>query len=206
MALGTWRGVKECAISRFPAVPKAPPERLSNPAISHKRAVFASPGSRVTKPPTEILTLQVKYQQYGGSVGHTRFVTRQSPRVLRVLNRLSEGIWKTFLRAKASTICRGTHPAFSQCKLMALSPRVKRTERVADHSSPSLADTENAWSSTLGIRTCVEVIIGCVPEPEGPRVGDPLLTPCSSLSRAHSRTWPAICDGVRKPTALCWVD
>ena len=64
MTLGTWRGVKECAINRFPAVPKAPPERLSNPAITHKRAVFASPGSRVTKP-TEILTLQVKCLQYG---------------------------------------------------------------------------------------------------------------------------------------------
>jgi hypothetical protein len=77
MTLGTWRGVKECAISRFPAVPKATPERLSNPVITHKRAVFASPGSRVTKPPTEILTLQVKCRQYEESVGHTRLVTRR---------------------------------------------------------------------------------------------------------------------------------
>jgi len=111
MTYGTWRGVKECAISRFPAVPKATPERLSNPAITHKRAVFASPGSRVTKPPTEILTLQVKCRQYGESVGRARFVTRQLVRDVRVLNRLSEGMCKTFchrLRLKCDGTRAGT--------------------------------------------------------------------------------------------------
>jgi len=84
-----------------------------------------------------------------GSVGHTHFLTRHLLRDVRVLNRLSEGMCKTLCCTKASRICCGTHPAFFQFKLMALSPRVKRPEREAYHSSPSLTDTENAWSSTF---------------------------------------------------------
>jgi hypothetical protein len=182
MTLGTCRGVKECAISRFPAVPKAPPERLSNPAITHKRAVFASPGSRVTNPPTEILTLQVKCRLYG-EAWDIRGLWRD--RRCTIWRRLSEGKCKTFCRTKASRICRGTHPAFFQCKLMALSPRVKRPEWEAEHSSGScgywecmelylhvlpcvygmeLKELQGSSMLTLrrGVRIYVEVIISCI--------------------------------------------
>jgi hypothetical protein len=56
---------------------------------------------------------------------------------------------KTFCRRRASTIFHGTHPTFFDCKLMALSPRVKRPDRETDHFSPSLTVTDDAWSSTF---------------------------------------------------------
>ena len=83
------------------------PRASQQPRHYNKRAVFASPGSRVTKPPTEILTLRVKCRQDGESVGHMRFVTRHLVRVVRGLNRFSQGMCKTFccrLRLK----CDGT--------------------------------------------------------------------------------------------------
>jgi hypothetical protein len=80
----------------FPLRPLQPPEHLRNPATRHKRKVSSIPRSCVTKPPTEILTLQVKCRQYQGRVRLKLFVKRLSLCNVSVLNPSSQGCAKCF--------------------------------------------------------------------------------------------------------------
>jgi hypothetical protein len=58
------------------------------------------------------------------------------------------GMRKMFCHTKASKSVLSPTQPYVQCDIMDLLLRVKRTEREGDHSSPSIADTETAWSST----------------------------------------------------------
>jgi len=63
-----------------------------------------------------------------------------------ILGRGKEGIFLL-----VATACRSalgpTQPPI-QCVLVVVSPGVKRPDRKADHSSPSVAEVKNVWSYT----------------------------------------------------------